>query len=235
VSLPSTVAYLPPDTDRHPDYVPAPPAEQALSAQEPGIRPARAVPYELQVRADADVVNGKVTIHFGNSGTAAAVFHVRSAGDGRGPWTYTVGPRAEVSDTWVIPANGQTEYDLSVYGPNGFLRVFKGSFLGANTANLASRVIYDVARGGVTLEIRNQGATTRKVRIVETYGKDTITHSLRPGENLSRPWRLEDSFGWYDFSVDCESDTGFRQRLAGHLETGKDSMSDPALGASKQA
>jgi phospholipase C len=234
VSLPSTVAYMPPDTDRHPDYVPTAPAEQALPAQEPGIRPARAVPYVLSVRADADVANGKVTIHFGNSGKAAAVFHVRSAGDGRGPWTYTVGPQAEVSDDWAIPANGQTEYDLSVYGPNGFLRTFKGNYLGGNTANLDSNVVYDVERGGVTLEIRNRGATTRKVRIVEIYGKDTITHSLRPGENLSRLWRLEDSFGWYDFSVECESDTGFRQRLAGHLETGKDSMSDPAIGASKE-
>ncbi|MDB6045617.1 MAG: phospholipase phosphocholine-specific [Gammaproteobacteria bacterium] len=232
VSLPATGAYLPPDTDRHPDYVPTPPADQALPVQEPGLRPARAVPYELHVRADAAVANGKLTLHFGNSGKAAAVFHVRSSGDGRGPWTYTVGPRAEVSDTWVLPTNGQTVYDLSVYGPNGFWRAFKGSFLGENTANLESTVLYDVERGGVTLEIRNQGATTRQVRIAELYGNDTLTHSLHPGETLSRYWRLENSFGWYDFSIECESDAGFRQRLAGHLETGEDSMSDPAIGAS---
>jgi len=30
LSLPSTMAYIPPDQDRHPDYSPAPPLDQAL-------------------------------------------------------------------------------------------------------------------------------------------------------------------------------------------------------------
>ena len=47
VPLPSTIAYVPPDNDRHPDYVPVPPTNQALPQQEPGTRPARALPYEL--------------------------------------------------------------------------------------------------------------------------------------------------------------------------------------------
>jgi phospholipase C len=47
VQLPSTVAYFPPDNQRHPNYVPVPPAIQALPVQEPGVRPARALPYEI--------------------------------------------------------------------------------------------------------------------------------------------------------------------------------------------
>ncbi len=234
VPLPSTVAYMPPDSDRHPDYVPTPPVVQAMPAQEAGVRPARAVPYELHVHAATDRSNGTVNIHFGNSGKSAAVFHVRSgSGDERGPWTYTVGPQAQVSDTWGLPATGQTEYDLSVYGPNGFFRAFKGSFLGESCVNLDTRIIYDVDRGGVVLEIRNQGASARSVRIAEAYSNDIITRSLHPGERLSHRWHLESSFGWYDFSIECESEGGFRQRLAGHVETGRDSMSDPAIGASK--
>jgi phospholipase C len=82
VPLPSTVTYIPPDNTRHPDYVPVPPVNQALPVQEPGVRPARAVPYELHVRAHADFAEGVLTIHFGNTGKLAAVYQVYS-GDGQ--------------------------------------------------------------------------------------------------------------------------------------------------------
>jgi phospholipase C len=55
---------------------------------------------------------------------------------------------------------------------------------------------------------------------------------VEPGATPSRYWSLESSFGWYDFTIDVESDPGFGRRLAGHVETGHDSMSDPAIGAS---
>ncbi|HZC35074.1 MAG TPA: hypothetical protein VE242_05645 [Chthoniobacterales bacterium] len=38
-----------------------------------------------------------------------------------------------------------------------------------------------------------------------------------------------DFYGWYDFTVEAGD---FQRRLAGHLETGYDSMSDPAFGSS---
>ena len=36
--------------------------------------------------------------------------------------------------------------------------------------------------------------------------------------------------GWYDLIVSVTADTTFQYQLAGHVETGKDSYSDPALG-----
>jgi len=106
VQLPSTIAYIPPDNLRHPDYVPVPPADQALPVQEPGVRPARGVPYRLQVRGEADFSDGIVKIHFGNFGTAAAVYQVYSGNSQNGPWTYTVGLGIELSDTWLVTFNG---------------------------------------------------------------------------------------------------------------------------------
>ena len=35
---------------------------------------------------------------------------------------------------------------------------------------------------------------------------------------------------WYDFSVFVEGNTVFEKRYAGHIETGTESMSDPAMG-----
>jgi phospholipase C len=55
--------------------------------------------------------------------------------------------------------------------------------------------------------------------------------SLHPGTDWSPSWELEASFGWYDLTIEVESDATFQQRLAGHLETGNDSVSDPAVGS----
>ncbi|MET1023037.1 MAG: phospholipase domain-containing protein, partial [Pseudoxanthomonas sp.] len=43
---------------------------------------------------------------------------------------------------------------------------------------------------------------------------------------------LEASDHWYDLQVEVP-DTPFRRRLAGHLETGRPSRSDPALGRAR--
>jgi phospholipase C len=42
--------------------------------------------------------------------------------------------------------------------------------------------------------------------------------------------RLERQFGWYDLVVTVAQDPGFVYRLAGHVESGADSATDPAIG-----
>ena len=232
VPLPSTVAYIPPDNNRHPDYVPVPPVDQALPAQESGTRPARAVPYELYVRGEANFSAGTFRIHFCSAGKTA-VYQVRSGSGTQGPWTYTVGRGAEISDTWNIAANGQTAYDLSVYGPNGFLRAFKGSVSGRGKANLEIRSAYDTQRSGIILLVGNRGTTKTQLSILDAYKGETFTHSLEPGQELEKIWFLQQSFGWYDLTVQTESDSSFKQQLAGHVETGEDSVTDPAIGAAQ--
>ena len=41
---------------------------------------------------------------------------------------------------------------------------------------------------------------------------------------------LDENFGWYDFSITIKDNAIFEKRFAGHIETGKESMSDPAMG-----
>ncbi|WP_254062110.1 phospholipase domain-containing protein [Acidobacterium sp. S8] len=225
VPLPSTAAYQPPDDNRHPDYIPAPPSDQALPAQEPGVRPARALPYELHVEADVNS-QAPVELRFRNTGKAAAVFHVRSGDRKTGPWTYTVGVRDEVSDHFGV--RGDASYDLSVYGANGFLRTFTG---GANSAKLKVKAIYDVESEGIALEIRNEGRGDEKVRIVDAYSGKTVTQRLEGHETFTHYWPLKRFSGWYDLTVTVESDATFQRQLAGHVETGCDSVTDPMIGA----
>jgi phospholipase C len=230
VPLPSTVSYRPPDEDKHPDYSPVPPLAQSLPEQEPGTRPARALPYETQVWADIDLSQAAVNIHFRNSGKAAAVFQVRSLNSDAGPWTYTVGAQSELSDAWVSPVIDLQAYELSVHGPNGFLRCFKGGISGNDKSNLNVASVYDVERCGIALRVRNGGESPCRVSILDGYGKETTAHDLKAGETLEKYWPLASTFGWYDLAVEVESNSAFRQHLAGHVETGEDSRSDPGLG-----
>ena len=89
--MPDTAAYEPPDHDQHPDYVPTPPAAQALPVA--GARtPARAAPcpYELDAEGTADVAHGAFRIDFTNTGDAGACFQVLSGNSADLPRNYTV-------------------------------------------------------------------------------------------------------------------------------------------------
>jgi phospholipase C len=230
VPLPSTGAYQPAQSDivngkRFPDFDPQVPANQALPTQERGMRPARALPYELDV--EAEVAVGGLQLRFRNSGKAGAVFQVRS-GDGQcGPWTYTVGAGDETSDTFA--ANGAGSYDLAVYGPNGFFRAFAGGLVSGGT-NLAVDAVYDPVSESIALSIGNLGSSAEKISILDAYTGKTQTRVLHPQNRATFVDQLHESFGWYDLTLRVESDSSFIRQLAGHIETGRPSMSDPAIG-----
>ena len=52
---------------------------------------------------------------------------------------------------------------------------------------------------------------------------------LWPGARAVHTAELERSHGWYDLSVATDEDHAFLRRLAGHVETGRPSSSDPAI------
>jgi phospholipase C len=231
MQLPSTVAYRPPDQQRHPDYKPAPPAEQRMPVQEPGTRPARALPYALGVRARVDRAKRAVELTFLNMGKAAAVFHVR-AGDGKsGPWDYTVGPLSELSDRF---SASESAYSLSVYGPNGFFRTFAGSLADGSDAVEVGETYLVTKSGdgveipGIMLTLRNADTGRREIKIRDGYTQKSVTLALAAGETKQHHWGLGRSFGWYDLIV--ETEPHFKRHIAGHVETGRDSMTDPAMG-----
>jgi phospholipase C len=232
VSLPSTVAYAPPDNERHPDFVPAPPVNQALPEQEPGTRPARALPYELHVEGEVSVGQGGVELTFQNKGKMGAAFQVRFGDGSTAPRTYTVGAGHQTSDSFGAVA--ETSYDLAVYGPNGFLRTFAGG-LAPGSANLHLSAAYDQHSGGIVLTIRNDGSSAAKVNIFDAYTDKTQTRVVQPNGSATYVDTLHKSFGWYDLTMSVDSDAIFRRQLAGHVETGRPSVTDPAIASASVA
>ena len=214
---------------------PQPPGNQTLPQQEAsGTRPACALPYTLAVEG---VVSSRsqTTLSFINSGLAGAAFIVYSQARTDGPWYYTVeaGKRLD-NESWNW--SGQV-YDLSVRGPNGFLRDFHGSFnLSAQPQVLAS---HNGVNGNLRLTLANSELATACVFTLldNAYGRAPLSYSVAAGQSLTLDIALASSFGWYDFSVSINLDAQYIRRLAGHVETGQTSNTDPAIGrkANQQA
>ena len=228
--LPGTDHYKPEDLVRHEDEVPVPPAAGQLPRQERGVRPARAIPYTLHARGAVQPIDGSFWIEMRNSGKAGAVFQVRSANAALPPRNYTVEPRKWLMDTWPVAAAGASEYDLSVYGPNGFFRGFKGTVSGSHRADLDVHAVYGEEDNALELVITNRGSHSVKVSVLNAYRSRSTSSVLGPGDTDSKSWSVKQAGGWYDLSITVESDARFEYRLAGHIEDGEDSISDPGMG-----
>ncbi len=203
---------------------PKPPATpQPLPRQEPGQRPARALPYAFE--AWARLAPDGLELAIANVGAAGAGFNLYPAKSEAGPWFYTVEAGKAVRD--VLPV-GPDGYDLTLYGPNGFLRSFRGDGAGPGVEVEAR---YEAAGERLEVVVRNAGARPLTITLANAYAKTPArTHRLAPGARVADPWPIADSAHWYDLSVTVAEAPGFLRRLAGHIETGRPSLSDPALG-----
>ena len=225
--LPSTAGYVPPDRDRHPDYVPTPPTgTQTLPVQEPGLRPARPLPYDLAM--DTEVSAGTVSLEFRNDGSAGAVFHVVSATDATGPWDYTVSARRRLGAAMTVASGSGYAYE--VHAPNGFLRSVAGSAAAPGLEVTARNSTVD-GTGVLLLSFVNNGSGAVEVSFADGYGNQGGRGRFRlaAGAHSEQVVRTERAHGWYDVSVTVEGDSAYLRRFAGHVETGRPSTSDPAI------
>jgi len=80
------------------------------------------------------------------------------------------------------------------------------------------------------LKIKNAAANAADVTLLDAYTGNVSTKHLQPHATFSEKLVLDQFFGWYDLIVRVGGDPNFEYELAGHVETGQDSFSDPALG-----
>jgi phospholipase C len=198
--------------------------------QEKGARPSRPLPYMLDVQARCEPGQGRLALEFRNTGRAGAVFHVydRLHLD-RIPHRYTVEAGKTIADAWALAADAGA-YDLWVYGPNGFVREFKGVVAAAARAQPEIEVVYEPKKRALAVTLVNGGAAacSLSIRHNQYRAAAAVDVAVGPHGRAVRRWALADSFDWYDLTVSGE---GFERRLAGRLETGAAGVSDPAIGA----
>lgn len=195
--------------------------------QEKGAKYSRALPYRLHCHFRKWEEENKIQLIFENKGTVGVVYHVYDLNNLENiPKRYTVEAGKAIEDEWTLPHNGK--YAVEVFGPNGYFQKFSGNILKNEPV---IEVDYDHRKGGVTLDLKNSGKSALHLEIIPNaydYAKEK-SFDILPGERKKMHWRLTDSGNWYDFSV--KSEDGFLHRFAGRVETGKHSISDPAMAA----
>ncbi|GAA3538149.1 phosphocholine-specific phospholipase C [Streptomyces osmaniensis] len=222
-ALPDTDDYEPQDRERHPDYKPTPPAAGDMPKQERGLRPSRPLKYAPHVDGSVDAAAGKFTLSFASGAKAGAAFHITSGNRTDGPWMYTTEAGKGIADTWNSAYSGGS-YDLTVHGPAGFVRWFKGSNKVTGPEVTARHKGDDIE-----LTFTNKGTTSVRLKIANGYGGRPSTVTVRPGAKVCRTVDLAASRRWYDLTVTSESDPAFLRRFAGHVENGRPGVSDPAI------
>lgn len=207
-----------------------------LPRQDTGVRPSRALPYDLQVTASVEPGAMHVNLSFVNHGKQAAVFHVYNRRYlARVPRRYTVEPGKQLQGSWLTIDLEFGAYDLWVLGPNGFHRHFKGN-CSDERLPLAPRpevaAEHHRASGDVILAMSNHGALPCVFKVTaNAYNKGASWRfEVPPGQTLRRSWPTSAQGGWYDYSVSVAGATSFARRFAARVETGRHSISDPAMG-----
>jgi phospholipase C len=132
-----------------------------------------------------------------NRGAAGAVFYVYNLGNlSAAPKKYTVEGTKVLSDVWPLSSLMANTYNLSLHGPNGFVRKFGGSYMSAATATIT----YLARSKEVAVSVSGSSCAFRiSDNAYGTYGGPWPVAS---GGNVTIPVGL--SANWYDLSVSPE-------------------------------
>lgn len=213
--------------------------------QEPGIRPACALPYELHANGRFDHQSNRYRIDFkaGNSvfgqQSAGSPFRVYAVNGYQNEelrsWDYSAAAGDTLQDEWTLSDFANQQYHLRVYGPNGFYREFMGNpenpLVQVNCRYESSRLKKSTLTGNVLIELTNHDSKYHTLTLVDnSYKVKPKRQTVAPKETVSLVMNLEKSFQWYDLSVKLNGYDRFEERFAGHVETGAVSKTDPLMG-----
>lgn len=195
-----------------------------MGRQETGVRLARPLPYDLT----ADLVPsapGVLTLNMRNDGKQAACLYVYRDTTHETPRRYTIGAGKALQDVWSVQQGDS--HKITVLGPNGFARYFYVP--DATTMSLTA--CHDAVTGNLILKAVNSGAVSRRLLLRDNaYGAADRSFDVPGQSSSSLPVNLANSHHWYDLTVITEGEDRNEIRLAGHVETGRISITDPAMG-----
>ncbi|MCH5596965.1 phospholipase domain-containing protein [Niabella ginsengisoli] len=224
---------------------------QWMSKQETGTRQSCAIPYELYVNGKLNRDKSNFEIHleaskqqFGEL-AAGAPFRVYAIGKHKAlknknefevnrSWNYTVAAGHQLVDTWKLSDFDTGAYHLRVYGPNGFYREFMGDNNGSDIEISCHYQKQKGVTGNIELLLSNKEQKDIDIEIIDNaYGNPMVSHTINAHQrNKSIVLNLKKSSNWYDFTVRRKNSNEL-QRFAGHVETGGESITDPAMGKKK--
>ncbi len=212
-----------------------PVASRYMPQQEKGIRPSCAIPYEIHADGNlaTDGNSFEIILSADNkifkehaAGSPFIIYSYNYRKQDFSEKNYALSAGDSLKDVWLTADFDNGYYHLQVLGPNGFFRKFKGN---KNDPRITISLQY-LANGNAELRLYNTGSQKQIVTIADnSYNTGIITKQLDAKVNTTVVIDLSKNFGWYDFSVSVKESNVFEKHYAGHIETGKDSKSDPAM------
>ncbi|HXS13116.1 MAG TPA: phospholipase C, phosphocholine-specific [Acidobacteriaceae bacterium] len=221
----------------------SPGSASAISHQEPGTRPACALPYELYAHGalSDDGRSFELELTVGNkvfgSRSAGAPFNVYLRNLTKQPGmqaaTYTVKAGDTLKPTFPVQQFDGGRFEIEVLAPNGFYRRFRGTAKEAPAVVLATLEERNgAATGALAVHLHNPGKSSQALSVVDnSYGAATISKTLAPGATETIMLPLESTHFWYDFTVQPANGKALAQ-FAGRIEAGLPSRTDPLMGRS---
>ena len=214
-------------------------ASALMAKQEKGTKPACALPYHLTVDAHLNEAKTSVVLQFKTDRrSVGAPFNVSAlntyAGEQGRNWHIAVKTDDELTDNWEIAAFEKGEYDLSVHGPNGFYRRFSGTKNDPEllvTCAPEQQGVLGKNSGNLKLKFENSGDQPLEIRINDDAYKvnhKAITVAANSKKVVSL--NLQQYHHWYNFLITVNGFESYRKHYAGHVETGKESITDPYMG-----
>lgn len=217
-----------------------PEASPWMPKQEPGVRRSAALPYELEVDGALAEDGAAFVVRFEAKkqqfGDAAAgspfLAHARIAPGKLAIRDYAVSAGGQLEDAWNLADFAGGEYQLAIHGPNGFYREFSGTPQDPAVSIRLRTTGAEAMAGMATLELHNRDANQAHVIELrdESYGSPALRRTLQPGERVDIPLDTATTQGWYDWSLRIAGYPIYKKRYAGHLETGRWTITDPAMG-----
>ncbi|WP_233840470.1 phospholipase C, phosphocholine-specific [Dyella sp. 2HG41-7] len=215
-------------------------APNSLPQQEAGTRAARALPYQPDANISSFQYgsNGQILlwIEMQNVGTQAAravpMSIYANAHRSGGPWQYTVNPysngtNGSVTDYFNIGTGfGSGQYDLTVIGPNRFLRRFAGNVNNAGkSCSVTSSYQNDPTSGEMAIYFALTNTSSASVTFTITANNYTNegpwTYTVAAGATANTFFAaVAQTQGWYDFTITMSGDSSWIRRYTGHLENG---------------
>jgi len=211
-----------------------PQTASAISHQEPGTRPACALPYELHANG-AISPDGKHFVLelvaenqlFGKRAVGAP-FNVYLRNCATGPSmqasTYAVKAGDVLRPSFPIAQFKSGQYEIEVHAPNGFYRRFAGS-----VEDSVCVLTTAVGNQKLQLILTNKSNSAQSMTVVDnSYSGAPITKQLQAGSRSLVEIPLAASNHWYDRTIKIAGSSA-TIRLAGRVETGRPTTTDPYM------
>ncbi|CAN5545039.1 phospholipase C, phosphocholine-specific [soil metagenome] len=216
------------------------PRESQIPWQEPGTKRSAPLPYELLADGALNNERNRFIIKlearrdlFGANATGAPFIIYAFTSKGLDVRNYTVAAGEHLEDSWPLDAFDKGQYHVRIHGPNGFYREFRGN---ANDPAVSLKWAATPGKSGertggvqIIAEVHDAGKQYGVHIRDQAYGHAEVLGTLSAGKPHVFEIVTPKSGGWYDVSVTSQGVSGFKKRYAGRVETGRWSITDPAM------